>query len=158
MQRGGRRNESAAESLQQGIVFEESFMKRTALAAMLLTLAGCSCADRLFSNSSYIVEPIVMLPNGEEIGAGIGVREQWGKTTVERHFATWKRNDRFQELALQTEPDWQNKKPVGSLHLTEDGNRAWLTDNGKTVASYDYVAAVAIHGTQNQPAWAKPGE
>lgn len=131
-------------------------MKRMALIAMLLTMAGCNYADRLFSNHSYIIDQVATLPNGDEIGAGYEVRQAWGKTSTMRHFATWKRNDDYKELALQIEPGWQYTKPLGNLHLTDDGNRAWFTDNGKTIASYDFTAAVAIHGTHNQPDWAKP--
>lgn len=86
-------------------------MKRMALIAMLLTMAGCNYADRLFSNHSYIIDQVATLPNGDEIGAGYEVRQAWGKTSTMRHFATWKRNDDYKELALQIEPAGNTQSP-----------------------------------------------
>jgi hypothetical protein len=49
---------------------------------------------------------------------------------------------------------WQEMITHAQVHVSPDGNHAWLQYQGRTFASFDYDQAVAILGDQNQPAWA----
>jgi hypothetical protein len=127
------------------------------IAFTLVAMIAAGCAT---SRTSQTTTPLVMLANGGQIGILV-VQQAGNRDPVKGPLAVWKTPDGDQKTLITLVPAPGSPGPMLRLdtsapRYSSDGNRCWLLSNNAPVASFDYVAGVAILGPVGQPEWAKP--
>jgi hypothetical protein len=149
-------------------------MKMAWILVVGLLVAGCKTTQR-----SYVRDTLARLPSGDEISEEAESVQRFGGTSSSSSMLVWRRKSSTERLlAVEGKGEWrvkdagkvleakgdakewyktrQNTPPT--VHVSANGNRAWLVAQGQVVASFDYDSGVAIFGGSGQPAWATVGQ
>ena len=129
---------------------------RVGIAAVVCVVAaGCSMNNRATAKDRWIY-----LPHGEAIVgtvtyvSGPFVHKQEGAPQL-----IWERPGQPDKVlavaAASSEVDYDACR-TAQVHLSPDGNRAWLTKDGKVLASFDRQSGLAWYGERARPDWARP--
>jgi hypothetical protein len=134
-------------------------MNRSLLLLLLASLLTTGCAT---SRTAQITTPLVGLPNGGQISIQV-VQQSGNHDPVRGPLAIWKTPDSDTKTLITLIPAPGSPSPILRLdtsapRYSPDGNRCWLLSNNSPIASFDYVAGVAILGGAGQPEWAKPDQ
>jgi len=105
---------------------------------------------------------VVGLPDGGQISIQV-VQQSGNSEPVKGPLAVWTTPDHDSKTLITLVPAPGSPSPFLRLdtsapRYSPDGNRCWLLSNNYPIASFDYVAGVAILGPNGQPEWAKADE
>jgi hypothetical protein len=132
-------------------------VNRTALVVVLISLCLVGCN---MNNRCTVKDTLRELPNGDAlVGTSTYVTGPFVHHPQGEPQLVWQRSGQPDRVLVTTAasgiPDYEACK-TAQAHLSPDGNRAWLTRDGKVLASFDREAGAASFGDHFQPDWAKP--
>ena len=133
-------------------------MAKAIVAAMVMSVlvaAGCSMNNRSIARDRWIE-----LPHGEAIvGTVTHVKGPFVHKQEGAQQLIWERPgqpDKVLAVAPASGKVDYDACRTAQVRLSPDGNRAWLTKDGKVLASFDRQSGAAWYGEHAQPDWATP--
>ena len=146
-------------------------MKSTCLlvAMGVFALGGCGSTERL-GNKGVVRDLIAHPAEAEEIYIEWGVTFDWRGRQVEgpaderdvtffwskpgRPVKALAASDQARAAAPEVLRILNTDRESVQVRTREGGNHVWLIHRGRVIASFDYVAAVAVLGDEGHPDWA----
>lgn len=132
-----------------------AYAKMRMAAVVCMVVAGCS-----MNNRAIVKDRWIELPHGEAIVGtvtyvkGPFVHKQEGAQQL-----IWERPgqpDKVLAVAPASSKVDYDACRRAQIHMSPDGNQAWLTKNGEVLASFDRQSGAAWYGEHARPDWATP--